>query len=283
LHAVEQWSGRRRTLKAVRSAWYALVAAAVLVVAPPAVAAPWHPDVHAAKQYAQHRHGVISFAVRTQTRAWDWHGARTYPSASVLKAMLLVAYLNERGVRHRPLRRSEKALLRPMIRRSDNNAASTILGRVGTGRLRALARRAHMHRFTPVTPIWGNSRIDANDQARFFLRIDKLIPARHRRYAMYLLAHVIPSQRWGIGRVQPRGWKLYFKGGWGSGTGRVDHQVALLTRGSERVSLAILTLADGTHAYGKETLRGVAKRLLFGLAASAPPSPSRQRSSSASH
>ena len=100
---------------------------------------------------------------------------------------------------------------------------------------------------------------------------------------MYLLAHVIPSQRWGIGRVQPRGWKLYFKGGWGSGTGRVDHQVALLTRGSERVSLAILTLADGTHAYGKETLRGVAKRLLFGLAASAPPSPSRQRSSSVSH
>jgi hypothetical protein len=45
----------------------------------------------------------------------------------------------------------------------------------------------------------------------------------------------------------------------------VDHQVALLTRGSERVSLAILTYADGSHAYGKETLRGVAKRLLRGL------------------
>jgi hypothetical protein len=30
---------------------------------------------------------------------------------------------------------------------------------------------------------------------------------------------VIPSQRWGVGRVRPRGWSIYFKGGWGAGTG----------------------------------------------------------------
>ncbi len=62
-----------------------------------------------------------------------------------------------------------------------------------------------------------------------------------------------------------RGWHLYFKGGWGSGTGWVDHQVALLTRGDERVSVAILTFHDGSHAYGVETLRGIALRLLSGL------------------
>ena len=38
--------------------------------------------------------------------------------------------------------------------------------------------------------------------------------------------------------------------------------VCLLTRGDERVSVAILTFEDGSHAYGKETLRGIAKRLL---------------------
>ncbi len=58
---------------------------------------------------------------------------------------------------------------------------------------------------------------------------------------------------------------LYFKGGWGSGTGEVDHQVALLTRGRKRVSVAILTADDGSHAYGQETLRGIALRLLRGL------------------
>ena len=61
------------------------------------------------------------------------------------------------------------------------------------------------------------------------------------------------------------GWTEYFKGGWGSGTGRVDNQVALLVKGEERVSVAVLTVADGSHAAGKATLRGVFGRLLRGL------------------
>jgi hypothetical protein len=122
-----------------------------------------------------------------------------------------------------------------------------------------------MRRFRLVTPVWGLSRIDAEDQARFFLRIDRLTAERHRDYAMALLEHITARQRWGIAQEEPPGWRLFFKGGWGSGTGWVDHQVALLTRGRERVSIAILTYANGSHAYGKETLRGTAKRLLRGL------------------
>jgi beta-lactamase class A len=171
--------------------------------------------------------------------------------------MLLVADLN----RAHP----DKALLKPMITRSDNAAANRVIGIVGTKGLKTVARRAGMKRFTPVLPIWGNSRVTPDDQSRFFLKIDALIPERNRAYGMKLLASVVPSQRWGIGQVAPAGWKLYFKGGWGSGTGRVDHQVALLVKGDERVSLAIMTSGDGTHAYGKETLRGLAKRLLRGL------------------
>jgi beta-lactamase class A len=195
--------------------------------------------------------------VRTPDRVWGYRATRTYPSASVLKAMLMVADLN----RAHP----DKTLLKPMITRSDNAAASRVLGIVGTTGLRKVARRAGMTRFTPVTPIWGNSRVTASDQSRFFLKIDTLIPKRNRAYGMKLLASIVPSQRWGIGQVAPTGWKLYFKGGWGSGTGRVDHQVALLTRGDQRVSIAMMTYGDGTHAYGKETLRGLAKRLLRGL------------------
>ncbi len=50
------------------------------------------------------------------------------------------------------------------------------------------------------------------------------IPRAHRPYARFLLSHVIRMQRWGVGRVVPKGWKLYLKGGWGSGSGRVDHR-----------------------------------------------------------
>ena len=227
---------------------------------------PWRPGVHSAVDYARHRRASsIAFAVATPTHFYGWNATRTFYSASLLKPMLLVAYLRRGSVRGRGLHGSERSTLTPMIERSDNAAAGRILGIVGKSGLRKLARRAGMHRFTPVTGVWGKSRIDASDQAHFFLQIDNLIPRRHRAYAMHLLASIVPSQRWGVGRVGPPGWHLYFKGGWGSGTGWVDHQTALLVRGRERVALSILTYLDPGHAYGKETLRGIAKRLLSGL------------------
>ena len=146
-----------------------------------------------------------------------------------------------------------------MIRRSDNAAASQVCNR-GHG----LAAGAVPHA-VHATARGGCRPIDVADQTRFFLHIDRRVPRRHRRYAMRLLGSIVPSQRWGIARVRPRGWALYFKGGWGSGTGWVDHQVALLRRGRRRLSVAILITSSPSHAYGNETLRGVAARLLRGL------------------
>jgi hypothetical protein len=216
-------------------------------------------------RYASHRHGIIGFAVRTRTRFWGWRATQTFPSASVLKAMLLVAYLDMPSVRNRPLRPSDRALLRPMVRQSDNDAATVVLHIVGSARVYGVAHRARMRSFTLVVRPWGFSRITAADQTRYFLHIDRLIVPRHRTYGMALLGTITPVQRWGIARVRPPSWRLYFKGGWGDRRGWVDHQVALLTRGNDRVSVAILTLHDERHVYGRETLRGIALRLLSGL------------------
>jgi hypothetical protein len=185
----------------------------------------------------------------------------------VLKAMLLVAYLRRPDVRGRELEQWERDLLAPMIRRSDNAAASRMVGLVGEARLDALAKAAGTEHFRLHWPIWGQSEITPRGQALFFHKIDRLVPARHRRYAMHLLATVVPSQRWGVGRVPNGLWNLYFKGGWGSGTGLVDHQVALYRAGGERFSLALFTRFDPNHDYGKETLRGLAARLLRGVPA----------------
>jgi beta-lactamase class A len=225
--------------------------------------AAWTPDMTAARTYAAGRPGTVAFAVRTEKEFWGSDADRTFPSASVLKAMLLVAYA--RHARSRGLTLAERRLLSPMIRRSDNAAASTIFVRVAPAGLRRLARAAHMSNFTPATPIWGNARITARDQTRFFLRIDRLLPPRHRAYGLRLLRAIVPSQRWGIGRLKLSGWRVHFKGGWGSGTGATDHQVALLTRGDTRLAVAVLTSANGSHATGKATLEGAFRRLLRGL------------------
>jgi beta-lactamase class A len=226
----------------------------------------WQPAVDDADAFAHARRGTVSFAVRTECGAWGRKQDRAVPSASVLKAMLLVAYLQRDAVRTRPLSAAQRRLLSPMIRRSDNAAASRVFAVVGARRLQRAAERWGMKAFRVSPSPWGMSRITARDQARFWLHIDRRLPPRHRAYGLALLRTVVPSQRWGVGAVAPRGWTLHFKGGWGSGSGAVDHQVALLTRGDQRVSLAIMTTAQGTHAYGKATLRGVARRLLRGLA-----------------
>jgi len=230
----------------------------------------WAPDVDSARRYAESRPASVSFAVRTEDRVWGHRSTAVVRSASVIKAMLMVAYLNHPAVRGRDLRASDRALLRPMVRRSDNVAATRVRDYVGDARITRLARRAGMTRFR-VHPRWGLSSITASDQTRFFLRVDELTVARHRAFALRELRSIVPSQRWGIGQVVPSGWTAHFKGGWGSGTGLVDHQVVLLRRGTQRVSIAVMTTGNPSHASGKATLEGVFRRLVRGLAAAPAP------------
>ena len=127
-----------------------------------------------------------------------------------------------------------------------------------------LARAAGMKHFRYTRP-WGLSSIDAAEQARFFFHLERYIPARHEDYALYLLSHIVRSQRWGVADVRTPNWKLYFKSGWGSGTGAVSHQVAFLEKEGRRIALSITIEDSPSHAYSTETLRGIAARLLRDL------------------
>jgi D-alanyl-D-alanine carboxypeptidase len=188
------------------------------------------------------------------------------PIASVLKVMFLVAYLDEPDVRDRALTQSDRDLLEPMIRSSANDPASRIADKVGPAKMNALAERAGMRDFDYIRPPWGATRTSARDQAAFMLEVDHFVPQRHRAYALDLLTRVHSSQRWGIGQVATPNWTQHFKGGWGSGTGAVDHQVVMLEHDDgTRVALAVMTTTSPDHAYGKQTLEGVFSRLLSDL------------------
>ena len=179
--------------------------------------------------------------------------------------MLLVAYLNEPSVRGRALRADERNRLEPMIRWSANEPATYFVRLLRYEPLNRLAMLAGMNHFRLVISPWGYSEITAQGQARYFRRIFRLTPPRHRAYARRLLNTVVPSQRWGIPPAKPPAWKIYLKGGWGIGTGWITSQVALLERGERSVSLAILTRDNPSHSYGTETIEGIARRLLRGL------------------
>jgi hypothetical protein len=151
-----------------------------------------------------------------------------------------------------------------MIRRSDNERATRIRDMLGRTPIERLAHAAKMEDFQ-WNSIWGHCRTSAGDQAFFMRKVHKFVPRRHRAFAMRQLKHIVSSQRWGVGQVDPKGWELFFKGGWGSGSGAVDHQVAQLRRGDRRLGIGVLTEGSPTHQYGKETLEGVFRRLLRDL------------------
>lgn len=227
---------------------------------------PWSKRLKSAADYARGRDGRVAFAVIDQEgRLRGVRSRDRYLSASVVKAMFMVAYLNSPNVRGRALRSGDRALMHPMITRSDNDAATRTRNIVGPQAVVNVARRAGMRDFQ-LKPAWGGSTITAEDQATFFVRIDRLVVPRHRAYARNLLANVIPAQRWGIPPALPRGWRIFLKGGWRPIAGRrLVSQVALLERGGSRIALAIMTDRDPSHGYGTETIRGVARRLLRGL------------------
>jgi hypothetical protein len=227
---------------------------------------PWRKGISAAKRYARRRAGEISFAVVDEDgRLRGQHVNRVHYAASVVKAMFLVAYLRQTGVRDRELDSSDRRLLGPMIKRSDNEAAFAVYTDVGDQALLKLATVGGMKHFNPDST-WPLSEITASDQARFFYRIDRYVPKRHRSYAMRLLQRIVPNQRWGIPAAAPEGWTVQFKGGWLSWPppGWIVNQVALLHKGPRRLALAVLTVHSRGMAYGTETIEGVTRRLVRG-------------------
>jgi hypothetical protein len=226
----------------------------------------WKPDARAARKYARKRAGNPAFAVVGLGGGMrEFRAGRTAPLASVFKAMLLPAYLSRDGVRGDRLTSGERDLLGPMIRRSDDVAATEINNTLGAEPIKQLARKASLRHFSYDPATWGLSRGNPREFARFIYRIRRYVPRRHEGYALRLLSTITGSQRWGVGAAKPRGWRLYFKGGWGSGSGAVNHQIALLERGDCRIALAMFTTNSPNHDYGSRTLEGLANRLTDGL------------------
>ena len=226
----------------------------------PAPARAWPPNVERAERYAASRQGSVSFAVigpsggRYRSRAFTG-----VPAASVMKVMFMTAYL--RRARDRQLNRDDKELLYPMITRSANEPATRIANMLGPRPINDLARDAGMDHFEYRRP-WGLSTVNAAEQAAFMYRLEKYIPNRHDDYARFLLSHIVESQRWGIGELDKPNWRFFFKGGWGSGSGAVCHQVAFLERGDLRIAVAVMITDSPSHQYATDTLKGVFARLL---------------------
>jgi hypothetical protein len=223
----------------------------------------WNKRVRAARKAARSRAGHVAFALRGGGVKRSFEGDDRFSSASVVKAMLLVAYL--RRYSDRKLSDSERERLRIMIKRSDNDAATEVRDIVGNGALEQLADRAGFDCFATSATSWGSTQICARDMVLFMKEIERLLPARHRGFAMTLLKRIVRKQRWGIPEAIGKAWTPFYKGGWhddAPNNWRV-HQIALL-RGpaGEEVGIAVLSSGQPSKGYGTKTVKKVASALI---------------------
>jgi hypothetical protein len=226
---------------------------------------PWPSRVAGARAFLARRTGRTAFAViDDEGRLSGVNVHSTFVSASVVKAMLLVAYLrrlNDEG-RH-DVDSASNAILFPMINVSDNTAATTCWSIVGDSGLDAVARVAGMTDYS-VSGSWANSQISAADQARFFDEMDELIPPEFVGYARSLLSGIAAYESWGIPAIaRPRGYTVFFKGGWRTtGLGQLVHQVARLESRGHTFAVAVMTDGDPSMGYGIDTIQGVTQALV---------------------
>jgi hypothetical protein len=218
--------------------------------------------VRIAIRYLAGRAGSKAFAVADGDRLSGVNVDRRFHSASVVKSMLLVAYLQLLADQHRSLEAAGRELLYPMIHSSNNQAASAVLAIVGEERLDRVARDAHMRDYESGGGFWGFTEVSAADLARFFLHQDALIPRRFDGYARWLLSTIEPDESWGIPAVARPEFHVFFKGGWLPEVEGLVNQAARLERPGIVFALSVLTVHDPSMAYGEQTIEGVTARLL---------------------
>jgi len=241
---------------------------------PGALAFPSPAALEAARAYVGTRRGRVSFAVAdTRGELAGLEPDRPYRSASLVKAMILVAYLEREAREGREPTPVQRARLDRMIRISDNDSAIALHRDLGPERMRELARRAGMTGFADDGS-WSEARVTAGDQARFFAALDRLLPAPHRDYARELLQGVTEEQSWGVPAAARPAWRVLFKGGWRPAEGgTLVHQAARLERGPRTVAIAVLSDGNPDQPYGEETIRQVTARLLDARPSPAPLQP----------
>ncbi|MGO9319947.1 MAG: serine hydrolase [Solirubrobacteraceae bacterium] len=228
----------------------------------PVAAYPSTGAIAAATRFLDSRAGRTSFAVVNS--AGELSGVRLhehFETASVVKVMMLVAYLQMLGARHRNLDANDTALLDPMIHISDNEAASAVLAIVGSAAVARVARESGMTDYAPGVGWWAYTQTSAADQARFFFALQRLIPPQFYGYARGLLSGIEPSQSWGVPPVARPRWQVFFKTGALPEEG-LFNEAARLERPGLTFTVAVFTEGDPSMSYGEQTIEGLAATLL---------------------
>ena len=195
----------------------------------------------------------------------DYHQDRQYYSASVVKATILAALLRKLIAEHRYLSSAQQTLAREMITESSNSAASRLWAEVGRPSLQHFLKLAKMKQ-TVLGPggYWGLTLITAHDEILLLNLLtskNSVLDRPSRSYELALMAHVIPSQRWGVPAGAPADLTVHVKNGWLPYPGKDWHinSIGSFSGHHRNYMIVVLTAENPSMTYGVNTVQGIAE------------------------
>lgn len=200
-------------------------------------------------------------------RNYRFRPAATYDNASIVKVNILETVLWRAQNEHRWLTAWEQQQAVPMIRNSDNDAATRLWNHVGGSRGVAAYDRAvglTSTRFDPQGR-WGLTTSTVGDELVLLRAVGNgrgPLNARSRQYVRSQMSAVTPWQRWGVSAGPSGGVEL--KNGWlpRSTHGWRVNSIGRIRNAGRDYTIAVLTTDNRSMAEGVATIEG-ASRIVF--------------------
>ena len=215
--------------------------------------------------------GVAVLDLESNT-LWSINGPELFYTYSTIKLTIMLGVLQRAQREERSLGEREDALLREMIRFSDNFAADELIAAVGAGELQHSLRALGLPKTSVRGGLWGGSTTTAQEQARLLAQLADCAMLDRERcdYAIALLRSVTPEQAWGITAGAPAGAAIALKNGWfpepeGWGINTIGYVDA-----GRRYTIAVYSRQNQTKAAGIKLVERIVSELHPAIAALPP-------------
>jgi beta-lactamase class A len=184
-------------------------------------------------------------------------------AASVIKVTIISALLEKIGGSSH-LTTAQRSLAWSMITESSNNSATKLWNEVGLRGMQRFLNLAGMTH-TELNAAWGLTQITAQDELtllRLLTSTGHVLTAASRSYVLWLMAHVVSAQRWGVSAGAPAGVTVHIKNGWlpyPSGSNWRINSIGAFTGPHVNYLITALSSQNPSMAYGIDTIQAAAR------------------------
>jgi len=181
---------------------------------------------------------------------------------STIKVLILTTLLHQRQEEGKKLSARQRSLAERMITRSDNVATEALLAEVGRDEVRRigdLVGMEHTHMDDGWWGLWRTTPGDLNRMVGAVLSSDAVLDGSRRAVARFLMADVVPEQRWGVFAAESSRVHVAAKNGWGPlPDGYRLNSAGWVSADDRQYQLAILSNSPEGFRYGRRTISEVA-------------------------